>query len=113
MIVISPVARAKRVILNVDVPPSLTQKLRELSGETGISQREMVARILDWFFDETDVVQGTILRNIPKSLRVDVGRMALEKLAKGELLPLKIIRDANRVVATSDKNHKTQQDSTP
>jgi hypothetical protein len=71
----------KRDFLKIQVAPAEREAFTAVYTDKGMTQIEATTRLVRWFLDQDEVVQGTILRSIPQSVRVDVARLALERIA--------------------------------
>jgi hypothetical protein len=70
--------------MNIEVPPDAMAVIDGECGMSGMAKREFVSRVFRWWAAQTDVVRGSILESIPSSVRVDVARLVLEKMAAEE-----------------------------
>ena len=71
--------------LRVVLLPGLKDRFDSLIRECGMSQVNSVNRLIEWFCDQDDVTRAAVLGSIPESLRPDVARTILEKMARTAL----------------------------
>lgn len=68
------------------VPIELSDEARDLVDtectKFGFSRKAVVESLVKWYASQEDVVRASIMGSIPESMRVDVARMALERMAK-------------------------------
>lgn len=74
-----------------NVPIELTDEAKDLVDREceslGMTRKAMVEKLIRWYVAQGDVVRGSILGTIPESVRVDVARLALERLGGGPQRP--------------------------
>lgn len=75
---------AKRSNVPVELSES-AKKVVDGYAALGMSRRAVVEKILTWFSEQDDAVRATILGTIPESLRADVARLYMGRLAASEI----------------------------
>ena len=88
-IVIELIRRAKHIKgpgmprqnINIEVIPGCKEQLKQLRQRNGMTQRELMARLIEWFCQQDQVVQQTVLGQIPESIAPDVARMLLARMS--------------------------------
>ncbi|MGA2581761.1 MAG: hypothetical protein ABSG31_00675 [Tepidisphaeraceae bacterium] len=70
-----------RVIMRIELFPHAKQGLQDLCDHLGMTQVAAVSRVIEWFTDQTDVVQAGVLGLYPKDIRAEVAEMILKKMA--------------------------------
>jgi hypothetical protein len=71
---------AKRNILTLDIQPEGHKVLDDECDRTGMSKREMVKRLLEWFAGQDEVIRGSILGTLPPSVAVPVAKLDPSRL---------------------------------
>lgn len=72
----------QRQNVNIEISEGVKDKLEQVRLWNGMTQKELVSRVLSWFCEQDRVAQQVILGQIPEEIAPDVARMHLEKLAK-------------------------------
>lgn len=70
--------------INIELAEGNKERLEMLRHWNGMTQKELVGRIINWFCDQDRVSQQIILGQIPQEIAQDVAKLMLEKLAAGE-----------------------------
>lgn len=72
--------------INIELGEGSKDALEAIRKGNGMTQKELVGRLIGWFCDQDRVIQQVILGQIPEEIAPDVARIVLEKLiiAKGE-----------------------------
>lgn len=60
----------------------MKERFQSLLAEHRIGQNDALVALVAWWCDQDDAVRGSILGNIPASMRVDVARLALQRIAE-------------------------------
>lgn len=92
---------AKRDFVKIQLTPAAKAKFEALYDAKGMSQIKAATRLVEWLLDQDEVVQDAVLGTLPKSIRVDVARLVLERMGAG---------DASREL---DPIEVTEKDSAP
>ncbi len=69
-----------RVIMRIELYPEAKQGLTDLCDRLGMTQVAATSRVIEWFTDQTDVVQAAILGLYPKDIRAEVAEMILKRI---------------------------------
>ena len=67
--------------LNIELAPGSKEKLEKLRDWNGMTQKELVSRIMNWFCTQDRVVQQIILGQIPSEIAPDLAEILLKRLA--------------------------------
>jgi len=67
----------------IDLEPPLIRSVEAVFRARGLSRREGTKRVLEWFVAAEDVIQQSVLRQLPESIEADIARLTLERLAEG------------------------------
>jgi hypothetical protein len=70
-----------RVIMRIELTPPAKSGLAKLCEQLGLTQVATTSRIIEWFSEQNDVVQSTVLGLYPEDLRADVPTMILKQMA--------------------------------
>jgi hypothetical protein len=70
-----------RVIMRIELTPHAKNGLTGLCDRLGMTQVAATSRIIEWFTDQSDVVQAAVLGLYPRDIRADVAEMILKKIA--------------------------------
>ncbi|MDP9173460.1 MAG: hypothetical protein M3O30_06290 [Planctomycetota bacterium] len=76
-----PTNTPRRVIMRIELYPQAKDGLTDMCDRLGMTQVAATSRIIEWFTDQTDVVQAAILGLYPKDIRAEVAEMILKKMA--------------------------------
>ena len=70
-----------RVIMRIELFPEAKDRLTNMCERLGMTQVAAASRLMEWFAEQKDVVQGAILGHYPEEIRADVAAMILRRLA--------------------------------
>jgi hypothetical protein len=82
----------QRQNINIELADGAKDNLERVRGRNGMTQKELVARLINWFSAQDHVVQQIILGQIPQEVAPDVARLMLERIADEK--PARIDRTA-------------------
>lgn len=68
--------------VNIEVTEEVKDQLEQLRDWNGMTQKEMVSRVLSWFCDQQRVPQQVILGQIPEEIAPDVAATFMKRLAE-------------------------------
>ena len=71
--------------LHVRLRPGLKDRFEELCARQKISHVEATNQMVLWILSQSDVVQATVFDQLPPSIRVDVAKIILERMANPSL----------------------------
>ena len=74
----------QRQNINIELSDGSKASLEDVRAWNGMTQKEMVRRLINWFCDQDRVVQQVILGQIPEEIAPDVAQIILAKMAAGE-----------------------------
>ena len=72
---------AKRFMMRVEVTESAKQKLATVSDAHGMTQIAALSRVMEWFADQSALVQTMILGKHPKDIESEVAKFILDQIA--------------------------------
>jgi hypothetical protein len=64
--------------VRIELIPDAKDKLMAACDEMGVTQVAAVSRLVEWFADQTDLVQAAVLGLYPRDIRADVAGHPLE-----------------------------------
>ena len=67
--------------MRIELTPPAKSGLAKLCEQLGLTQVATTSRIIEWFSEQNDVVQSTVLGLYPEDLRADVPTMILKQMA--------------------------------
>ena len=76
----SHVSRLRQNI-NIELADGAKEQLETVRARNGMTQKELVARLINWFAQQDQVVQQIILGQIPAQVAPDVAKLLLERIA--------------------------------
>lgn len=69
--------------INIEMLSGNKDRLEELRQFNGMTQKELVGRLINWFCDQDRMVQQLILGQIPRQYAQDIVRLVLERIEQG------------------------------
>jgi hypothetical protein len=72
----------QRIINRYELLPEAKQGLEAISDSKGMTQVAILSRLLEWFADQTDLVQGAVLGLYPKEIQPEVAELILKQMSK-------------------------------
>jgi hypothetical protein len=75
------VTKTKRIVMNIEIPSDAMDVIDAECERTGMAKRDFVSRVFRWWGGQSDVIRGSILGHLPESVRQDVARIVLERMA--------------------------------
>lgn len=88
--------------INIELAEGSKNQLEVVRNRTGMTQKELVGRIINWFSQQDRTVQQIILGQIPQEIAVDVAKLMLEKMAREAMNnPVPPPRETRRQLATA------------
>jgi hypothetical protein len=71
-------ADARRNV-NIELTERNHQQLKRVRARTGMTQKVMVGRLIDWFCEQDEAVQALVLGQLPASVAPVVARSVLDR----------------------------------
>ena len=87
--------------INIELGEGTKNQLEIVRDRTGMTQKELVGRIINWFAQQDRTVQQIILGQIPQEIAVDVAKLMLERMAREERTEPAPLREQRRTLATA------------
>jgi len=72
---------AQTIISRYELLPEAKKGLEEISEAKGMTQVAILARLLEWFTQQPELVQGAVLGLYPKEIQMEVAELILKKMA--------------------------------
>lgn len=76
-------ADEEKLLGGAPVKPGTLTVVQSDCDRLGMSRRELVGRVLDWYGSQDDVTRGAVTETLPPSVAADAARLTLERLARG------------------------------
>ncbi|HEX4054760.1 MAG TPA: hypothetical protein VHX86_10890 [Tepidisphaeraceae bacterium] len=70
-----------RVIMRIELFPQAKDRLSGMCDRLGITQVAAVSRLVEWFAEQTDIVQAAVMGLYPEDIRADIATLILQRLA--------------------------------
>ena len=67
-------------IVRIELTPSAKELLSAFCDRAGTTQVSTMSRISEWFANQSELIQGAVLRQYPKEIEADVVRIILRKM---------------------------------
>jgi hypothetical protein len=74
----------KRVIIRLELTPSAKQALEDVCEKNGMTQVAVSSRLVEWFADQSDMLQAAILGHYPREIEPDIARIILTRMAEAD-----------------------------
>ena len=65
--------------VNIELTERNHQQLKRVRARTGMTQKVMVGRLIDWFCEQDEAVQALVLGQLPASVAPVVARTVLDR----------------------------------
>ncbi len=70
-----------REIIKIAVTPQAKLRIEQTSERYGMSQIAMASRVYEWFAQQDEVIQATVLNLLPDAVAPEVAQLILNQLA--------------------------------
>jgi hypothetical protein len=77
-------AKNQRQNINIELADGAKDQLEIIRQWNGMTQKELVGRMVNWFCNQDRVSQQVILGQIPDEIAPDVARIMLERIAQAD-----------------------------
>jgi hypothetical protein len=74
----------RRVIMRIELYPQAKDHLMGLCDRLGMTQVATVSRVVEWFCEQTDLVQAAVLGLYPEDIRAEVASLILKHIARNK-----------------------------
>jgi hypothetical protein len=78
---------AARIIVRIELTPPAKARLNEMSDRTGMTQVSLLSRLVEWFANQPEMIQGAVLGHYPKEIEADVARLILKRMTGAPVKP--------------------------
>lgn len=75
---------ANTAIVRIELTPTAKKLLEDFCHRTGKTRVSTMSRMTEWFSNQSESIQGAILRQYPKEIEADVVKLILKKLSAQE-----------------------------
>ena len=76
--------QAPRIIFRIEITPAAKQRLADCAHSNGMTQMSVTSRIVEWFADQSELIQAAILGRYPKSIQGEIAKLILHRMAEAE-----------------------------
>jgi hypothetical protein len=72
---------APRIIVRIELTRGAKDRLTEISHRNGMTQVSVQSRLLEWFSNQSELVQGAVLGHYPPEIQAEVAELILKRMA--------------------------------
>ena len=72
---------ARRFVIRIELTQSAKSKLSGLSEHNGMTQVSIMSRLVEWFTQQPDTIQASVLGRYPREIESDVATLILRRMA--------------------------------
>jgi hypothetical protein len=72
----------RRVIMRIELTPPAKSGLEDMCERLGMTQVATTSRLIEWFSEQNDLVQASVLGLYPTDMQNDVPTMILKRMAQ-------------------------------
>jgi hypothetical protein len=73
----------KRIIVRLELSQTAKKALEETCERNGMTQVAVSSRLVEWFHQQSDMLQAAILGHYPKELESDIAKLILQRMSNG------------------------------
>jgi hypothetical protein len=70
-----------RIIVRIELTRNAKDRLSEVAHRNGMTQVSVTSRLLEWFANQTELVQGAVLGHYPAEIQAEIAEVILKKMA--------------------------------
>jgi hypothetical protein len=70
-----------RIIVRIELTPTAKTKLNDLSDRTGMTQVSLLSRLVEWFANESELVQAAVLGHYPREISADIAKLIMKRMS--------------------------------
>jgi hypothetical protein len=74
---------AARIIVRIELTPGAKDRLNEMSSRSGMTQVALLSRLVEWFANQRQLVQGGVLGHYPKEMQQELPSLILSEIVEG------------------------------
>jgi hypothetical protein len=71
---------AARIIVRIELTPNAKNRLNELTDKAGMTQVAMLSRLVEWFANQSDMIQAAVLGQYPLEIQSEIARLILKRM---------------------------------
>ena len=71
---------AARIIVRIELTPNAKARLNELTDKAGMTQVAMLSRLVEWFANQSDMIQAAVLGQYPLEIQSEIARLILKRM---------------------------------
>ena len=71
---------ASRIIVRIELTPNAKQRVNDLCDKSGMTQVAMLSRLVEWFANQSDMIQAAVLGHFPMEVESDVAKLILKRM---------------------------------
>ena len=63
---------AARIIVRIELTPNAKSRLNDLTDKAGMTQVAMLSRLVEWFANQSDMIQAAVLGQYPIEIQSEI-----------------------------------------
>src|SRR5215212_876583 len=63
---------AARIIVRIELTPNAKSRLNDLTDKAGMTQVAMMSRLVEWFANQSDMIQAAVLGQYPIEIQSEI-----------------------------------------
>jgi hypothetical protein len=71
---------AARIIVRIELTPNAKLRLNDLTDKAGMTQVAMLSRLVEWFANQSDMIQAAVLGQYPLEIQGEIARLILKRM---------------------------------
>jgi hypothetical protein len=73
-------AKTRRVVMRLELTGPAKTKLDGLCDTTGMTQVQLMSRLLEWFTDQPELIQAAALGRYPPEIQEDLAKLIMKRM---------------------------------
>jgi hypothetical protein len=69
-----------RIIVRIELTPRAKSSLNELTDKAGMTQVAMLSRLVEWFANQSDMIQAAVLGQYPLEIQDEIATLILKRM---------------------------------
>jgi hypothetical protein len=74
----------KRIIIRLELTPQAKKALEDTCDHNGMTQVAVSSRLVEWFAQQSEMLQAAVLGHYPKELEPEIAELILQRLTGGK-----------------------------
>jgi hypothetical protein len=74
----------RRVIIRLELTPQAKKALEDVCDHNGMTQVAVSSRLVEWFAQQSDMLQAAILGHYPKDIERDIAELILKRMSTSD-----------------------------